>query len=54
MLNALKADPRAVDVRVQAAHFYGLGTRMLDLFDDDEIVDVLTEVRHPPSSLRRR
>ncbi|KZF25474.1 DNA replication complex GINS protein PSF3 [Xylona heveae TC161] len=43
VLNALKASPRSVDLRGQAPHFYRLGTRILDLFEDEEIVDVLTE-----------
>lgn len=44
VINALKADPNSVDLRAQAPHFYTLGARMLDLFEDDDIVDVLTEV----------
>ncbi|KAF2460187.1 hypothetical protein BDY21DRAFT_281398 [Lineolata rhizophorae] len=40
---ALKADPRTVDLRAQAPHFYALGARILELFDEDEIVDVLSE-----------
>ncbi len=28
-----------------ASHFYELAARALDLFDEDEIVDVLVEVR---------
>lgn len=43
MLNALKADPKSVDLRAQAQHFYALGARILDLFEEDEILDVLTE-----------
>lgn len=43
MLNALKADPKSIDLRAQAAHFYALGARILDLFEEDEILDVLTE-----------
>lgn len=45
VLNALRADPRSVDLRRQAAHFYALGARMLELFEEDELVDVLSEVR---------
>ena len=43
MINALKADPRTVDLRAQAGHYYELAIRVLELFDEDEIVDVLTE-----------
>lgn len=45
VLNALKAEPRALDVRALAPHFYALGARMLELFEEDELVDVLSEVR---------
>lgn len=38
---ALKADPRAVALRDQSAHFYGLGTRMLDLFEEKDLSAVL-------------
>lgn len=44
VINALKADPNSVDLRAQAPHFYALGARILDLFEDDEMVDVLTDV----------
>lgn len=44
VLNALKADPRTLDLRAQAPHFYSLGARMLELFEDDEIIDVLNQV----------
>lgn len=44
VINALKADPNSVDLRAQAPHFYALGARTLDLFEDDDMVDVLTEV----------
>lgn len=43
VINALKADPNSVDLRAQAAHFYPLGARIMDLFEDDDIVDVLIE-----------
>lgn len=45
VLNALKADARTVDLRALAAHFYGLAARILDLFEEEEVVDVLSEVR---------
>ena len=44
VLNALKADPRSLDLRAQAPHFYNLGARMLELFEEDEIIDVLNQV----------
>lgn len=44
VMNALRADPKSVDVRAQAQFFYGMGERMLELFDDDELVDVLMDV----------
>ena len=33
-----------VDLRAQAPHFYALGARILELFEEEEIVDVLLEV----------
>lgn len=44
VMNALRADPKSVDVRSQAQRFYGLGERMLDLFDDEEVSEVLNDV----------
>jgi GINS complex subunit 3 len=41
VVQALKADPRAVPLRDQSAHFFGLGTRMLDLFEDGQLSAVL-------------
>jgi GINS complex subunit 3 len=41
--NALKADARTVDLRALAPHFYALGARLLDLFEEDELADTLTE-----------
>ncbi|KPM34812.1 hypothetical protein AK830_g11759 [Neonectria ditissima] len=41
VLAALAADPRAVALRDQSPHFYGVGVRMLDLFDERAIADVL-------------
>lgn len=43
VMNALKADPKSVELRSQAQHFYTLGARMLELFEDEEVVEVLTE-----------
>lgn len=41
VVQALKADPRAVPLRDQSAHFYGLAARMLDLFEERELATVL-------------
>ncbi|KAM3453946.1 hypothetical protein MY3296_003418 [Beauveria thailandica] len=38
---ALKADPRAVALRDQSPHFFGVCVRMLDLFDERELGAVL-------------
>jgi len=43
VMNALKADARTVDLRSLAPHFYSLGARILDIFEDDELVDVLSD-----------
>jgi GINS complex subunit 3 len=42
--NALKADPKSVDLRQQAQHFYALGCRMLELFDEEAMADILDDV----------
>jgi len=47
VLNALKADPRMLDLRALAPHYYALGARMLELFEEDELVDVLSDVGGP-------
>jgi GINS complex subunit 3 len=39
-LNALKADPRTVDLRALAPHFYNLGARILELFEEEEMIEV--------------
>lgn len=59
VLNALKADPRTVDLRALAPHFYNLGARILDLFEEEEMIEVLSDVgsplnpnSEPPSSPR--
>lgn len=44
VMNALRADPKSVDLRAQAQWFYGVGERMLELFEEEETVEVLTEV----------
>ena len=41
VVQALKADPRAVALRDQSPHLYALGARMLDLFEDPELAAVL-------------
>ena len=43
VIQALKADPRAVPLRDQSAHFYALATRMLDLFEDADLAAVLRD-----------
>ena len=43
VLNALKADPKTVDLRALASHFYELAARVLELFEEEEVVDVLSE-----------
>ena len=44
VINALKADPKTVDLRAQAPHFYALGARIMELFDDRTVLDTLLEV----------
>ena len=44
VLNALKADSRTVDLRGLAPHFYQLAAMVLELYDLEEVVDVLSEV----------
>jgi GINS complex subunit 3 len=44
VMNALSADPRSVDVRAQAQWFYGMGERMLELFDDEDVAEILSDV----------
>ncbi|KAK4641458.1 DNA replication protein [Podospora bellae-mahoneyi] len=41
VIQALKADPRAVPLRDQSAHFYGLATHMMDLSEEQELGSVL-------------
>lgn len=45
VMNALKADPRTVDLRALAPHFYHLSERILELFEEEEMADVLIDVR---------
>lgn len=44
VMNALRADPKSVDIRTRAQFFYGFGERMLELFEEEETVEVLTDV----------
>jgi hypothetical protein len=44
VMNALKADPKTLDLRALAPHFYALGSRMLELFEEDEVGEVLNDV----------
>ena len=44
VVNALKADPKTVDLRAQAPQYYSLGAKILDLFEDEDLADVLIEV----------
>ena len=41
VMNALKADAKSVDLRAQAQYFYSLGMRLLELFEEEEVCDVL-------------
>lgn len=45
VLNALKADPRTVDLRALAPHFFNLGARILELFEEEDMIEVLSEAR---------
>lgn len=49
VMNALKADPRTVDLRSLAPHFYRLGVRILQLFEEEEIMEILSDVSKVPS-----
>jgi GINS complex protein len=44
VINALKADAKTVELRSQAQHFYNLGAKIMELFEGEEMVDVLTDV----------
>lgn len=41
VVQALKADPRAVPLRDQSAHFYGLATHMMELSEEKELAAAL-------------
>lgn len=44
VVNALKADARSVDLRGLSMHFYGGAGRVMELFEDEGVVDVLIDV----------
>jgi GINS complex subunit 3 len=44
VVNALKADPKSVDLRAQASYFYEVGGRVLELFEDEDLEGVLGDV----------
>jgi GINS complex subunit 3 len=46
VINALEADPKTVDLRAQAQHFYGLAAKAMELFEGEEMVEILTQVCH--------
>lgn len=50
--NALKAEPRTVDLRSLAPNYYRLSERVLELFEEEEMVDILSTVRGTCSPLR--
>ena len=52
--NALKADPRTVELRSLATHFYGLGERVLGLFEEEVLCDVLINVCPPPKKKKKK
>ncbi|WEW60737.1 DNA replication protein [Emydomyces testavorans] len=43
VMNALKADPRTVELRSLASHFYRLGVKILQLFEEEEMVEILSD-----------
>ncbi|KIV97895.1 hypothetical protein PV10_01595 [Exophiala mesophila] len=43
VINALRADPKTVDLRAQAPHFYALGSKIMELFDDPDVLDTLVD-----------
>lgn len=44
VIHALEADPKSVDLRAQAPHYYALGAKILELFEEDQIVEILLTV----------
>ncbi|KAI4115547.1 MAG: hypothetical protein LQ338_007840 [Usnochroma carphineum] len=47
VLNALKADPRTVDLRGLEVNFYEGAARVLEVLEEEEVGDVLVEVCRP-------
>lgn len=45
VLAALKAGPKTVDLRQLASHYYDFAARVMELFEEEEIVDILSDVR---------
>ena len=45
VMNAMKADARIIDLRALAPHFYSFAARILELFEEEEMVEVLMAVR---------
>ncbi|KAL8727825.1 MAG: hypothetical protein Q9181_005569 [Wetmoreana brouardii] len=43
VLNALKADPRTVDLRALEVHFYEGAGKVLEVLEDEDVGDVLAE-----------
>lgn len=54
VLNALKADPVSVDLRNLTPHFYRLAERCLQLYYEEEIVEILLDVCALPCIRYRR
>jgi hypothetical protein len=52
VINALKADPKTVDLRAQAPHFYALGARIMERFEDRAVLDALLDVSRLFSIIR--
>ncbi|KAK5171541.1 DNA replication protein [Oleoguttula sp. CCFEE 6159] len=44
IMNALQADAKTVDIRALAPHLYTLAARILELFDEKGMVEILDEV----------
>ncbi|KXT15276.1 hypothetical protein AC579_4838 [Pseudocercospora musae] len=43
VVHALSAEPRSVDIRERATYFFGLGQRMLELFEDEDLTATLLD-----------
>ncbi|KAK5013756.1 DNA replication protein, partial [Cryomyces antarcticus] len=43
IMNVLQADAKTVDIRALAPHFYTLAARILELFDEKGMVEILDE-----------